>query len=416
MPANSAMNPGTEAAPTAAVIGAGPAGLMAAETLARAGLGVTVFDRMPAPGRKFLLAGRGGLNLTHDEELERFLARYREGAARLRAAIEGFPPSALRAWCEELGQETFVGTSGRVFPKAMKSSPLLRAWLTRLAALKAVFKPRHRWAGWDADGGLVFDTPAGRVGATADVTVFALGGGSWPRLGSDGHWTALFAAREIAISPLKPSNCGFVADFSDLFRARFEGQPLKGHRAALRGRRRPGRGCHYQDRARRRRDLRAVGAPARCSRARRRGHADRRFAPRPPGGRVGARTRQAARQAIVLERPAQGGQAFARCRRAAARGRAPRRGAARLHGSCGHRRADKGRAHPPHGNGQHRAGHLDRRRDRVRRVGPALYAAAPAGRLRRGRNAGLGSADRRLSVASLLLHRRGGGKRCNRMA
>ena len=158
------MNQGTEAAPTAAVIGAGPAGLMAAETLARAGLGVTVFDRMPAPGRKFLLAGRGGLNLTHSEELERFLPRYREGAPRLRAAIEAFPPSALRAWCEELGQETFVGTSGRIFPKAMKSSPLLRAWLIRLAALKAVFKPRHRWAGWDADGGLLFDTPAGRVG------------------------------------------------------------------------------------------------------------------------------------------------------------------------------------------------------------------------------------------------------------
>jgi uncharacterized flavoprotein (TIGR03862 family) len=201
---------------------------MAAETLARAGLGVTVFDRMPAPGRKFLLAGRGGLNLTHNEDLERFLPRYREGAPRLRAAIEAFPPSALRAWCEELGQETFVGTSGRIFPKAMKSSPLLRAWLTWLAALKAQFKPRHRWAGWDADGGLLFDTPGGRVEATADVTVFALGGASWPRLGSDGHWTAFFAGRGIAISPLKPSNCGFVADFSDLFRARFEGQPLKG--------------------------------------------------------------------------------------------------------------------------------------------------------------------------------------------
>ena len=201
---------------------------MAAETLARAGLGVTVYDRMPAPGRKFLLAGRGGLNLTHSEELERFLSRYGEAAPRLRAAIEAFPPDALRAWCEGLGQETFVGTSGRVFPKAMKASPLLRAWLMRLAATNVAYKPRHRWAGWNADGRLVFDTPAGRVEAAHDAAIFALGGASWPRLGSDGHWSTLFAEREIAVSPLKPSNCGFVADFSDVFRARFEGQPLQG--------------------------------------------------------------------------------------------------------------------------------------------------------------------------------------------
>ena len=210
------------------MIGAGPAGLMAAETLARAGLGVTVYDRMPAPGRKFLLAGRGGLNLTHSEELECFLSRYREAAPRLRAAIEAFPPDALRAWCEGLGQETFVGTSGRVFPKAMKASPLLRAWLMRLAAMNVAYKPRHRWAGWNADGRLVFDTPAGRVEVTHDAAIFALGGASWPRLGSDGHWTTFFAEREIAVSPLKPSNCGFAADFSDVFRARFEGQPLQG--------------------------------------------------------------------------------------------------------------------------------------------------------------------------------------------
>ncbi len=212
----------------AAVIGAGPAGLMAAEMLARAGLGVTVYDRMPAPGRKFLLAGRGGLNLTHSEELERFLSRYREAAPRLRVAIEAFPPDALRAWCEGLGQETFVGTSGRVFPKAMKASPLLRAWLMRLAAMNVAYKPRHRWAGWNADGRLLFDTPAERVEAAHDAAIFALGGASWPRLGSDGHWTTFFAEREIAVSPLKACNCGFAADFSDLFRARFEGQPLQG--------------------------------------------------------------------------------------------------------------------------------------------------------------------------------------------
>jgi uncharacterized flavoprotein (TIGR03862 family) len=222
------MKPGTQTPFEAAVIGAGPAGLMAAEILARAGVSVTLFDRMPAPGRKFLLAGRGGLNLTHSEELERFLARYREAAPWLREAIEAFPPAALRAWCEELGQETFVGTSGRVFPKAMKSSPLLRAWLRRLEALNVAFKPRHRWAGWDAEGGLLFDTPDGCVQAAADAAIFALGGASWPRLGSDGHWTAHFAGRGIAVSPLKPANCGFATELSDLYRARFEGQPLKG--------------------------------------------------------------------------------------------------------------------------------------------------------------------------------------------
>ncbi len=222
------MKPDSQTPFKAAVIGAGPAGLMAAETLARGGVSVTLYDHMPAPGRKFLLAGRGGLNLTHSEEFERFLARYREAAPRLRMAIEAFPPEALRAWCEELGQETFVGSSGRVFPKAMKASPLLRAWLRRLASLNVAFKPRHRWAGWDAEGRLLFDTPAGRILDAADAAIFALGGASWPRLGSDGHWTAFFAGRGIAVSPLKPANCGFVADFSDLFRARFEGQPLKG--------------------------------------------------------------------------------------------------------------------------------------------------------------------------------------------
>jgi uncharacterized flavoprotein (TIGR03862 family) len=201
---------------------------MAAETLAAAGVRVTVFDRMPSPGRKFLMAGRGGLNLTHSEEFERFLARYSQAAPHLRAAIEAFPPSALRAWCEGLGQETFVGTSGRVFPKAMKASPLLRAWLRRLAATGVNFKLRHRWTGWDGDGKLLFETPDGQVRQGTDAAIFALGGASWPRLGSDGHWTALFIEKGIAVSPLKPSNCGFAADLSGLFLARFEGQPLKG--------------------------------------------------------------------------------------------------------------------------------------------------------------------------------------------
>jgi uncharacterized flavoprotein (TIGR03862 family) len=210
------------------VIGAGPAGLIAAETLARAGVSVTVYDRMPSPGRKFLLAGRGGLNLTHSEPLERFLSRYGDAAPKLRAAIEAFPPSALRAWCEGLGQETFIGTSGRVFPKAMKASPLLRAWLARLSGLNVAFRPRHCWAGWDRDGALVFATPDGRLSVSANVTIFALGGASWPRLGSDGHWTNFFAEQGISVTPLRPSNCGFAADFSTSFRTTFEGEPLRG--------------------------------------------------------------------------------------------------------------------------------------------------------------------------------------------
>jgi uncharacterized flavoprotein (TIGR03862 family) len=201
---------------------------MAAETLALAGVSVTVYDHMPSPARKFLLAGRGGLNLTHSETVEHFLTRYSEAAPKLRAAIEAFPPFALRAWCEGLGQETFVGTSGRVFPKAMKASPLLRAWLARLSGLNAVFRPRHRWTGWDPDGGLLFEAPEGLLCVSASATIFALGGASWPRLGADGHWTALFAEQGIAVSPFRPSNCGFAADFSALFRSRFEGQPLKG--------------------------------------------------------------------------------------------------------------------------------------------------------------------------------------------
>ncbi len=212
--------------PKAAVVGGGPAGLMAAEILARGGAAVTVYDRMPSAGRKFLLAGRGGLNLTHSEPLERLLDRYGAASPRLRAAIEALSPVALRAWCEGLGQQTFVGSSGRVFPTALKTSPLLRAWLRRLAALGVDFKPRHRWTGWD-DGALIFDTPDGRIAVTPGATVLALGGASWPHLGSDGGWVDAMTRAGIAVVPLRPANCGFTAGWSDVFRNRFEGQPLK---------------------------------------------------------------------------------------------------------------------------------------------------------------------------------------------
>jgi len=208
------------------VVGAGPAGLMAAEVLARAGVSVTVYDRMPSAGRKLLMAGRGGLNLTHGEDLSAFLARYRGGDATLGRAIEAFPPAALRAWADDLGQETFTGSSGRVFPKAMKASPLLRAWLRRLADLNVRFAFRHHWRGFDEAGRLRFTHGAEDVTVASDATVLALGGASWPRLGSDGGWSDILHARGVGIAPLTPSNCGFVVPWSEPFR-RFEGEPLK---------------------------------------------------------------------------------------------------------------------------------------------------------------------------------------------
>jgi hypothetical protein len=218
--------PKTDTGRTAAVIGGGPAGLMAAEVLARAGVAVTVYDAMPSLGRKFLLAGRGGLNLTHSEPLDRFLSRYGAIDPALKRTIEHFPPSALRAWAEGLGQEMFVGSSGRVFPMAMKASPLLRAWLRRLADLGARVALRHRWLGWDDSGRMRFAHGGRETVAAADVTVLALGGASWPRLGSDAAWTAVLAERGVAIAPLVASNCGFNVAWSHAMQ-RVEGAPLK---------------------------------------------------------------------------------------------------------------------------------------------------------------------------------------------
>jgi predicted flavoprotein YhiN len=194
-----------------AIIGGGPAGLMAAEVLAGAGaaLSVQVYDAMPSVGRKFLLAGKGGLNLTHSEAAEPFLSRYGERSAQLQPLLAAFGPAELRAWARALGVETFVGSSGRVFPKDMKAAPLLRAWLQRLRAAGVKFSMRHRWLGWADDGSLTFSTPAGPVQVQADAVVLALGGGSWARLGSDGAWVPLLAARGVAVAPLQPSNCGF---------------------------------------------------------------------------------------------------------------------------------------------------------------------------------------------------------------
>ena len=211
-----------------AVIGAGPAGLMAAEVLAQGGAAVTVYDAMPSAGRKFLMAGRGGLNLTHSEPLPAFLARYREAAPCLEPAISAFPPETLREWSAALGQPTYVGSSGRVFPESFKASPLLRAWLRRLDSQGVRFAFRYRWGGWDAQGRLRFQTPDGERVDKARATILALGGASWPRLGSDGAWVEALVAKGVAISPLRPANCGFTVGWSAIFRDRFEGQPLKG--------------------------------------------------------------------------------------------------------------------------------------------------------------------------------------------
>ena len=194
-----------------AVIGGGPAGLMAAEVLASAGpaVAVQVYDAMPSVGRKFLLAGRGGLNLTHSEPPEVFLRRYGPHSAPLQQLISAFGPTELRAWAASLGVQTFVGSSGLVFPTDMKAAPLLRAWLHRLRQSGVQFFMRHRWQGWNEEGALKFDTPAGPVQVAADAVVLALGGGSWARLGSDGAWVPLLAERGVAVAPLQPSNCGF---------------------------------------------------------------------------------------------------------------------------------------------------------------------------------------------------------------
>lgn len=210
-----------------AIIGAGPAGLIAAEHLATLGHEVDLYERMPTPGRKFLMAGRGGLNLTHSEPLPAFLGRYREAADWLGPAITRHDPAALRDWCEGLDQPTFTGSSGRVFPEAMKASPLLRAWRKRLELHGVSMHLRHTWTGWTEDGALVFQTPDGEVTASPEATLLALGGASWPRLGSDGSWTGTLAARGVELVGFSASNCGVNIDWSAITKARFAGAPLK---------------------------------------------------------------------------------------------------------------------------------------------------------------------------------------------
>lgn len=210
-----------------AVIGGGPAGLMAAERLRALGHQVVVFDGKASVGRKFLLAGKGGLNLSHSEPFDAFVQRYGAQASALQPMVQAFDGDAVRAWAKSLGIETFVGSSGRVFPVDMKAAPLLRAWLTRLRASGVVFRMRHRWTGWNAEGHLCLETPEGLQPVQAQAVVLALGGASWPQLGSDGAWLPWLQARGVEVSALQPANCGFDVAWSPVFAERFAGTPLK---------------------------------------------------------------------------------------------------------------------------------------------------------------------------------------------
>ncbi len=226
--------------PQISIIGGGPAGLIAAETLLAAGQPVTLYEAMPSVGRKFLIAGNGGLNLTHSEPYADFVARYGSAAGNLQPYLDQFTPDDLRAWVHSFGIETFIGSSGRVFPTEMKAGPLLAVWKRRLADAGLTLKTKHRWVGWNTEGDLEFDTPTGQIAVQSTATLLALGGGSWPQTGSDGSWIETFQASGVSIAELQPANCGFERLWSDHFKQNFAGKPIKSVAATVAGQRRQG--------------------------------------------------------------------------------------------------------------------------------------------------------------------------------
>lgn len=234
------MSPDTQTAlklspKTVAIIGGGPTGLMAAEVISQAGIKISIYDAMPSVGRKFLMAGKGGLNITHSDPYDLFLSRYGSRSGNIKPMLDRFDADALRTWVHQLGIETFIGSSGRIFPAEMKAAPLLRAWLHRLRQSGVTFHVRHQWLGWSSTNTQIlrFMSPQGNKEVNADVCVLALGGGSWPQLGSTGAWVSLLAQRDVQIVPLAPANCGFDVAWSEYFRGRFGGQPLKSVKATF---------------------------------------------------------------------------------------------------------------------------------------------------------------------------------------
>ena len=387
-----------------AVIGGGPAGLMAAEVASAGGAAVTVYDRMPSFGRKFLMAGRGGLNLTHSEPFDAFARRYGTSGAALLPALETFSPRALVDWAEGLGQATFVGSSGRVFPKAMKTSPLLRAWLARLAEGGVALNPGRAWLGWTDRGDLRIAGPGGEARFRPDATILALGGASWPRLGGDGGWADILSAEGVALAPFRPANAGVLVDWSEPFRTRFAGAPLKTIALTFDGQTVRGEamitarglegGAVYALGPRLRDAIDLDGSatlyidirPDLTAEA----LGDRLARPR-GGGSLSNHLRKAGLTPLAIN-----------LLREAAGGRAARRA-----GGAG--ATDQGRAHPPDRLGAAGAGHLHGGRRAVRRRHAVADAEGAAGGVRRRGDAGLGGAHRRLSAAGLLRHRPGGG-------